>query len=435
MSLLTALNTGTTGMAASSQNLSVIGDNIANANTIGFKEGRAAFEDALVQEVIGTPGGGQLGDGVNLQAIQRIITQGALTQTGISTDLALQGSGQFIVKGNLNGVQSQFYTRDGQFTVDKSGYLVNLVGLRLQGYPADSKGVVQGGLGDLLVGTASANANATKAVTMKGNLAADAKISGTPAFDPLDPTGTSNTQSSVTVYDSLGQAHTVDVYYRKTAAGTWDYHAMTDGAGLTGGTPGVATEIASGTLTFDANGKLTTQVDNPPSFNPIGATNPQPLTFNFGDPTATGGTGVAGFTQFGGTNGVSATTFTGQDGNGFGALSSVNINNKGEVLGSFTNGSTRVLGQVAVADFKAADKLQRVSGNLAIETTDSGQPTIGEPASGGRGSIASGALEQSNVDLAGEFVNMISAQRAFQANSKTITTADSLLGELMQLKR
>jgi flagellar hook protein FlgE len=269
---------------------------------------------------------------------------------------------------------------------------------------------------------------------IKGNLAADATISATPAFDPLNPTATSNFRTSVTIFDSLGQSHNVDVFYRKTAAGTWDFHALTDGGGLTGGTPGTATEIASGTLAFDTAGNLVSQTQTS-AFNPVGAVNPQPLTFDFGDPTAAGGTGTKGITQFGGTQGVSTTTFTGQDGNGYGSLSSVSINNKGEVLGAFTNGTTRVLGQVALADFEAADKLERIGGNLAVESTASGQPTIGEPASGGRGNMVAGALEQSNVDIAEEFVRMIAAQRAFQANSKTITTADSLLGELMQLKR
>jgi flagellar hook protein FlgE len=434
MSLLSALSTGTTGLTTASQDLSVIGDNIANSNTIGFKGGRAAFEDALSQQLIGAPGGGQVGLGTRLNAIQRIVTQGALTQTGQATDLALQGPGYFIVRGNHSGLTGNFYTRAGQFTVDKDGFMVSLEGLRLQGYPADSRGVIQGGIGDLLVGTANASANPTTNVQIKGNLAADAPISATAAFDPLNPVGTSNFKTSVTIYDSLGQSHTVDVYYRKTAAGAWDFHALTDGGGLSGGTAGVATEIASGTLAFDTSGNLTseTQVAN---FNPNGAVNPQPLTFNFGDPTATGGTGTEGLTQFGGSSGASTTTFTGQDGNGYGALSNVSVSNNGEVLGSFTNGTTRVLGQVAVADFEAADKLSRIGGNLSVESTESGQPTVGEPASGGRGNIVAGALEQSNVDLAEEFVRMIAAQRGFQANSKTITTADSLLGELMQLKR
>ncbi len=431
MSLLTSLSTATSGLQANSLELTVIGDNIANANTIGFKQGRAAFEDALAQQLIGLAGGGQLGLGTRLQAIQRLITQGAMSQTSNATDLAIQGSGYFLLKGNHSGLQGSFYTRDGQFTVNKDGYLVNLEGLRVQGYQATNN-VVQGTLGDLQVGTASASAKATATVSIKGNLAADTAVSAV-AFNPADPINTSSAKpTTVEVYDSLGQAHSVAVYYQKTAAGSWDFHAITDGGGITGSTAGTPVEIATGTLTFDAQGNLvtSTQTNN---FNPVGAINPQALTFNFGDPTGTGGTGSLGITQLGGSQ--SATTFTGQDGSGYGSLSSVQINDKGEVLGAFSNGSTRILGQVAVANFEAPDKLERLGGNLAIESTGSGQPTVGEPATGGRGSIVTGALEQSNVDLANEFVRMIAAQRGFQANSKTIQTADGLLSELMQLKR
>jgi flagellar hook protein FlgE len=434
MSLLTALTTATTGLQATSTDLSVIGDNIANANTVGFKMGRANFEDALQEQLIGLPGGGELGLGTRLTSIQRLLTQGSITSTGNPTDLAITGDGYFMLNGNYNGISGSFYTRDGQFTVDKDGYLVSQAGLRVQGYPADNKGVTSGALGDLLVGTANASANPSTSITIKGNLAADAPISATAAFDPADPVNTSNFRTSLTVYDSLGQAHSVSVYYRKTSAGNWDFHALTDGGGLTGGTAGTATEIASGSLAFDAQGDLTS-VTQAGTFNPVGANNPQSLTFNFGDPTSTGGTGTSGITQFGGTNGVSTTTYTGQDGNGYGALSSVQINNQGQVLGAFTNGTTRVLGQVALADFQAADKLDRIGGNLSVESTASGQPTVGEPATGGRGAVASGSLEQSNVDLANEFVNMIAAQRGFEANSKTVQTADQLLNELIQIKR
>jgi flagellar hook protein FlgE len=354
-----------------------------------------------------------------------------MSQTSNATDLAIQGSGYFLLKGNHSGLQGSFYTRDGQFTVNKDGYLVNLEGLRVQGYQATNN-VVQGTLGDLQVGTASASAKATATVSIKGNLAADTAVSAV-AFNPADPINTSSAKpTTVEVYDSLGQAHSVAVYYQKTAAGSWDFHAITDGGGITGSTAGTPVEIATGTLTFDAQGNLvtSTQTNN---FNPVGAINPQALTFNFGDPTGTGGTGSLGITQLGGSQ--SATTFTGQDGSGYGSLSSVQINDKGEVLGAFSNGSTRILGQVAVANFEAPDKLERLGGNLAIESTGSGQPTVGEPATGGRGSIVTGALEQSNVDLANEFVRMIAAQSGFQANSKTIQTADGLLSELMQLKR
>jgi flagellar hook protein FlgE len=385
----------------------------------------------LFEQVIGAPGGGQIGLGANVQAIQRLITQGALASTGNATDLALQGNGLFVLRGNHNGANGQYYSRAGQFTIDKDGFLVNLEALRLQGYPADAQGNVQGALGDLQVGAASSLANPTAEITIKAKLDPNATVQ---TFDPANPSNTSNFNTSVTIYDSLGQAYDVTVYWNRTATGAWDWHAMVpDGAALTGGTAGAPAEIANGTLTFDTSGRLDTETQTA-TFNPINAVNPQPLTFDFGDPLSTGGTGLEGIVQNVGGN-RNETTFTGQDGNAAGTLSSIQINNKGEVVGAFTNGSTRILGQVAVADFDAADRLTRVGGNLLFESNESGQPTIGAPASGGRASITAGALEQSNVDLANEFVRMISAQRGFQANSKTITTADQLLGELMQLKR
>ena len=430
MSLLTSLNTGTSGLQAASQDLNVIGDNIANANTIGFKASRAAFQDALLQQVIGAPGGGQLGLGTNLQAIQRLITQGALSNTGQVTDLAIQGSGFFLTRGTFNGANGQYYTRAGQFTIDKTGYMVNPEALRLQGYTADSLGNVQGVLGDLQVGNATSLARPTAEITMKARLDPNTAVQ---TFDPLTPATTSDFRASVTAYDSLGKSYDVTVYWNRTAAG-WDWHAMVpDGAEVTGGTAGVPAEIAVGTMTFDTQGRLDT-VTQASNFNPLNAVNPQPLTFDFGDDLASGGTGLDGVVQNIGGN-SNELTFTSQNGNAAGALASIQINAEGKVTGAFTNGSTRVLGQVAVADFEAADKLTRIGGNLLAESNESGQPTIGPPSEGGRGSIASGALEQSNVDLADQFVRMIGAQRHFQANSKTITTADALLGELMQLKR
>jgi flagellar hook protein FlgE len=235
----------------------------------------------------------------------------------------------------------------------------------------------------------------------------------------------------VTVYDSLGAAHPVQVFFRKTAPGAWDWHAMTDGGGLNGGTPGTLTPIANGTLAFDTNGALTT-VTQASNFNPLGATVPQALSFNFGDATGAGGTGLLGVTQFAT---ASASTFIGQDGFGSGQLSSIKINTQGVITGIFTNGQTRDLAQVAVASFSAPDRLEGTGGNLLAETQEAGQPVVGAPGSGGRGSIVAGALEQSNVDLAEQFVRLIAAQRAFEANSKTITTADQLLSELISMKR
>jgi flagellar hook protein FlgE len=426
MSLLTALSSGTTGLEASSLELSIVGDNIANSNTIGFKSGRAAFEDALTQSVIG--GTGEIGLGARLKSVQKILTQGALTSTGIATDLALQGNGFFVVKGDYNGQSANFYSRAGQFTVDDDGYMVTLGGLRVQGFPADSTGVLSGLPGDLLVGNASAQPNPTSQIEFKANLKADDAIK---TFDPLDPVNTSNFNTTVSVYDTLGAAHQTQVFFTKTGAGAWTWNAMVDGGELTGGTAGTLTTVASGTLTFDTQGRLQAQTQAS-NFLPVGAVNPQVLDFNFGDDIASGGTGLLGVSQFAAS---SSATFIGQDGFGSGQLASIRIDPQGGISGIFTNGQTRTLGQVAVASFSAPDQLERVGGNLLQQTQSSGQPVVGAPGTGGRASIISGSLEQSNVDLAQQFVRMIAAQRSFQANSKTITTADQLLTELINLRR
>lgn len=433
MSLLTSLYTGQTGLDSSSTELEIVGDNISNANTVGFKSSRADFADALSQNLIGaSPGSNnQLGMGVTVQSVQKIMTEGSLSNTGVSTDLAIDGNGFFVVKGNHSGVNSSFYTRDGQFTIDKSGFFVNQEGLRVQGYTADATGAITSSTpGDLAIGNATSAPLATTTVTARANLAADA-VTPAAAFSATNAAATSNFSTSVTVYDSLGASHQVDVYFRKTGAGTWDYHALTDGSGVTGGTAGTPTEIATGTLTFDTQGRLTAQTGTS-TFNPIGAVTPQALTFNFGTPTGSGGTGLDGITQF---TAPSATSFLNQDGYSSGSLSSVNIDSKGEVVGAFSNGQTRVLGQVELAGFKSPDQLNRTSGNLFTETPASGPPTVGAPGTADRGSIVAGSLEQSNVDLSSEFIRMIAAQRQFQANAKTLTTADSLLQELMNIKR
>src|SRR6266567_46957 len=313
MSLLSSLNAGTSGMNSASAELSVVGDNIANSNTVGFKAGRAAFEDVLSASV----NGAEIGLGSRLSTVQKMFMQGALTTTGVSTDLALQGNGMFVLKGSQNGQTGMFYSRAGQFNVNKDGYMVNLQGLKVQGFPADQSGKITATATDLLVGNASSTPRASANVTVKANLQADAQVPAL-AWDPANPSNTSNFSTSLTLYDSLGTAHQVQAFFRKTAAGAWDWHALTDGSGVSGGIAGTASEIASGTLTFDTDGKLTaaTQVS---AFNPAGASGPQALAFNFGDPTGAGGTGLAGITQF---SAPSSTTFLGQDGFASGQLAS-----------------------------------------------------------------------------------------------------------------
>jgi flagellar hook protein FlgE len=428
-SLFTSMFNGLSGLRANSTDLSIIGDNIANSNTIGFKGSRAAFEDALGETLIGG-GGGQIGLGVNVQAVQRILTQGSLANTGVATDLAIQGEGFFVV----NTPEGQAFTRNGQFTVDQDGRLVTLTGQPVQGFQADATGQVSSALGDINVSSVSAPPKATTSVTMQANLDATA-ADADPAvpFDPTNPAATSTFQNSVTAFDSLGNPVQVDVFFRKNATGAWEWHALTDGANVQGGTAGTNVEIATGDMTFDTAGKLVTSVQDPAvNFDPVGGTPNQFINFNFGDPTATGGTGLGGVTQFASTSAVSFLT---QDGSAPGELANVDIADDGTILGVFTNGVSQPLGQVALASFNAPDKLSREGGNLFTVSNDSGQPNIGVAGTGGRGAIVGGALEQSNVDVGDELVRMIIAQRSFQANSKIVGTADTLLGELINLKR
>jgi len=424
MSLMSAMSTATSGIAADNTELAVISNNIANASTVGYKDQRTDFETTLSQSMVGSPG--QVGLGASA-SVQTLLSEGSLTNTGNATDLALQGSGYFMVSGNYEGQAGTFYTRDGEFSVNSTGYLVNQAGLDVQGFSANAAGVLSGVTGNLLVGNAQAQPVATTTVKMQGNLQSSAADM---VFNAASPTTTSDFSTNVTVYDSLGAAHAVQIFFTNTATG-WQWNAMTDGAGLTGGTAGTLTQVANGTLNFNAQGALTAETQAS-AFNPIGATNPQPLTFNFGTPTGGGGTGLDGITQFAS---ASATTTISQDGYAAGSLSNIQVGQNGTISGVFSNGQTRVLGQVAVAGFPAADQLASVGGNLYAATQSAGQPVVGAPGAGGLGSVASGALEQSNVDLSTELVNMIEGQHAFEANSKTITTADTLLSELIQMKR
>jgi len=436
MSLISSLYTGQTGLESATTDLAIIGDNIANSNTIGYKGSRANFSDAMTQEMLGAGGSvSQLGLGSQLMSVQKILTQGALNNTGVATDLALDGNGFFVVKGSHNGREGQFYTRAGQFAMNKDGYFVNQEGLRVQGYSADPTGVVAAAPGDLRLGDAASAPLATANISAKANLDARSTVLVAP-WDPLNPATTSNFTTTASVFDSLGVQHSVDIYFRKTAdtatGATWEYHAMTDGAGVTGGTAGVPSEIATGTFDFDLTGKLNTVTPGVGTFNPINATQAQALTFNLGDDIASGGTGLRGITSFAQT---SAATEVSQDGYGSGLLSSISVDNEGRIQGSFSNGQSRVVGQLTIASVAAADQLDRAGGNLFAETSASGNVTLGKAGSGARGGVVAGALENSNVDLSNEFIRMITAQRNYQASSKTIQTADQLLAELMNLKR
>lgn len=434
MSILRTLNTGATGLSANGEALGVVSDNIANANTIGFKRARADFQDMVASagkaELI------QVGAGSRLGAVETMWKQGALLSTEAATDLALSGEGFFVVNGTASGVTGDFYTRAGQFHLDKDGFLVNVDDLKLQGYPADNRGNILGTLGNLRIGPTALPATRTANVNMGVNVDANSPIQANP-FDRLNAATTSNASAGVTVYDSLGNSHKITVYFNKIDNGggtgsTWEWHALVDGGEVTGGTKGVPEIGANGVLTFDSEGALESQTTDNSDWNFVGATQNQSIGFSFGNPTQDGGTGLDGTTNFASPSAVNSTS---QDGYAAGSVTGINVNATGTITGVFTNGQRRTLGQVAVASFKSVDGLQRAGQGLLVQTEASGEALLGSASTGGRGAIVSGSLEQSNVDIGREFVDLISFQRGFQANSKVIQTADEMYGELVNMKR
>lgn len=425
MSLTNSLYIGISGLQAHGEAIGVVGDNIANASTVGYKRNRAGFSDMLGGELNSQ----RLGGGVRLSGTQTMWDQGAVTQTGNALDLAIRGGGMFILQGNHGGQNGQYFTRDGRFHLDDQGYVTNLQGLRLQGFTIDASGTRALAATDLPLGSRESPPAATTTANMTLNLDANATIPA--AWDPLNPNTTSNYATSETVYDSLGTPHHVEVYFRAQGAGSWEYHAMVDDGELAGGVTGTLTEIGSGQLTFNTSGALTSQTTTG-SANFAGAAPGQVIQFTFGDDIASGGTGLAGTTQFAGASSVNALDI---DGRAAGKLTDIAISDDGKIRGVFDNGDRIELAQIAVADFASEDGLERVGDGLMIGTARSGNPLIDVAGTGGRGAVSAGALESSNVDLGNELVTLIAYQRAFQANAKTVTTADEMMQDVNNLKR
>jgi flagellar hook protein FlgE len=426
MSLLNSMYTGVSGLDAESNALGVIGNNVANTNTVGFKESRAVFES-----VMGTtqPSPDAVGSGVRMTDAQQIFTEGSIQNTGISTDLALSGDGFFVVNGSAGGNQGNFYSRAGQMSLNASGTMVNTDGLALQGYMQLPSGQLSTQLTGITLQTASLSPVATTTMNITANLDANSTPPALP-FDAQNPAATSNFSTSLTAYDSLGNSHVVNVYFQNTGAGSWTYHMLANGSEVTGGTPGQNSDIGTGTLTFNTAGALAsvTPTGGAVTFNGAAAQN---IGVNFGTSIAAGGTGLNGTTQFGSPSDVTSQS---QDGYASGDLSGVQIDQSGDVSGVYTNGQTIKVAQIAIAKFQANDGLQNIGQNLWSSTVASGDPALGAAGTGGRGALVSGALEQSNVDISSQFVDLIAHQQGFQANSKTIQTANQMLSDLMQLQ-
>ena len=448
MSILRSLQVGVSGLRSHSEALGVNGDNIANVNTVGFKNSRAEFEDMIASNVSRHAPAQEMGGGSRIGEIRQIWSQGSLINTDRPTDLAISGEGMFVLEGTLRGSDSRWFTRAGQFLINDDGMLVNSDGLRVQGYNANTDGTLSSVVEDLVVASNSVAASPTTEVNVAANLNAEALDLG--GFVPASPESTSNFSTEVTVYDSLGGEHQVVIFFNKSGApNTWEWHAMVDGGELdpsvtvdaNGNTPesGVLSEMAGGVLAFDTNGALTTEFDldgtttppTPTTWTFLNAT-AQDMTFDFGASVTEGESGLDGTTQF---SSVSTTTSISQNGFNSGTVAGLSIEPDGTINGLFSNGEQRPLGRIALAAFTNMDGLERVGAGMFGATEDAGEAMVGAANSGWRGSIISGSLEQSNVDLGAEFVNLISNQRGFQANSRVITTADDMYAELVNIKR
>ncbi|MBC7690446.1 MAG: flagellar hook protein FlgE [Methylotenera sp.] len=426
MGILSSMYTGITGLQGQGEALAIYGDNIANANTTGFKTSRPEFQDVVAKSLKGMLGGNQIGRGTRLAAVNPIFAQGSIVQTESSTDLAISGDGFFVV----NGQDGRSFTRNGQFHFDKDGKLINADGNRVQGFQADENGKVTSKMSDIGVDRSVVDAKKTSKVNLFMNL--DLRADKLLKFDPMKPEQTAHFATGATVYDSAGSPHVVSVFFNKTADGEWTWKAMAKGEEITGGKPGQLLEQATGKLKFDTDGRLAEQTTDKNAFNfSKGALPDQKIEFNFGDDKKTGGTGLS-VTQYGTNSEAYKTT---QDGSTAGTLASLTFNDDGVLAAIYSNGESVNLAQVALAKFENPEGMFKVGQNRFRESRNSGQATIGAPQSGGRGAVSSKTIESSTTDIASEFINLMTSQRNFQANSKVISTADEMMQEVLALKR
>lgn len=426
MSILGAFNIGVSGLAATGGGMKIIGDNIANAGTTGFKSSRAEFQDVLATSLKGIDGGDQYGAGVKLSHIKPLFTQGNISRTDNITDLAINGNGFFAVDAPFG----RGFTRDGSFHFDKEGFLINGDGYKVLGFAAGDDGKITTKVEAIKLGSTHIPAKATDKVDLMMNI-----DSREPAkdFNIEDPDNTSSFSNAVTVYDNVGAARLVTLYFNKTDNNTWQYHAVVDGKDAEGGKEDQLVEMASGTLKFNDKGILQEEVENKNAFNfNKGAAAGQKIVFNFGKSLNEGGNGLDSSTQYGSTSSVSRHT---QDGSSAATLTSLSFNDKGILTASYNNGESKDLAQMAVAKFENNEGLFKVGKNLLKESRNSGQAAYGKPVEGGRGEVLSKSIELSNVDIANEFVGLMTTQRNFQANAKTIKTADTMLEEIINIKR
>lgn len=405
-----SFNTAISGLNAASSDLNIIGNNIANSATNGFKLSRAEFADVYPVSAVATSPAA-IGSGVRLAAVAQQFAQGNISFTNNSLDLAISGQGFFRLSDNGTII----YSRAGAFGVDRQGFIANSSGQHLTGYLADATGNITGALGDLQISTVDIPPQATTTVDVGLNLNASATI---PPVAPFDPTNanTYNNATSTTIYDSLGNAHVASMYYVRTApltGNTWDTYLYIDGNAVG----------AANALTFNNTGALTAPVGGTiayPAYAPANGAANITLTLNYSNTT-----------QFGSPFGVNSLV---QNGYTTGRLTGVDIDESGVVFGRYTNSQARAQGQVVLTNFANVQGLRPLGDTTWTETFDSGAALTGAPGTASLGLVQSGGLEDSNVNLTEQLVAMIIAQRNFQANAQVISAEDAITQTIINIR-
>ncbi len=421
---------GLSGLSTASTSLDVIGNNIANANTTGFKMSQAQFTDIYANALgAGGSSANQVGIGSKVAEISQRFTQGNISGSSNPLDIAINGTGFF----RMNNGGEITYSRNGQFHVDNNGFIVNSNNLNLTGYLTDATGsIVPTEPSNLRLSTSDISPSATTSAAAGLNLDSRTVVPAVvPVFDATDPS-TYASSTSATVFDTLGNSHVFTMFFQKTASGAWSTFGTIDGATAAGGVP-VGVTLGGGAsqaLTFDTNGLLTAPVGsiavsvdlNAVATN-LGTVNDATTPFNFDLDLSTA-------TQFGANFGVNSLS---QNGFTSGRLAGFDVADDGVISGNFTNGESRTLGQIVLANFSNPQGLIPLGDSQWAQTSAAGEPLVGAPRSGPLGVLESSSVEESNVDLTTELVNMITAQRVYQANAKTIETQDAILQTLVNL--
>jgi flagellar hook protein FlgE len=417
--MLTALSAALSALNANSTAISVVGNNLANLNTPGYKDSVVYFSDLVTQSIGEGLNDTQVGFGTAQPTTIREFAQGALQASSGTLDAAIQGDGFFVVTDDTGATS---YTRAGNFQTDASGVLMTNAGDQVQGWTADpTTGVIDTSapIGNIVVPVGS-----TEPPIATQNFSLDLNLNSAAAT-----TGSPDLSYPIQVYDSLGTAHTLTVDFTKTGANQWTYNVSIPGDDISGGTAGTPSSVATGSLQFDATGQLTTPAAGSPiTFSIPGLTSgasDMNLTWNPYDAA-----GAGKITQFAETSAVSSSS---QDGSAAAQLMTVGLANGGQIVAQYSDGQQTVVGQVAVAGIRNPDSLAAEGNNTYAVTAATATPVVGLPGTGGRGQIVGGSIEASTVDVATEFTNLIVYQRAYEANSKVITSADEITEDTINL--